>query len=128
MISSWAIWIKNYTNLSKTTELAVFCGWVSLLHEGTLLHEDTFVRRLFCTKGPFYTATLLHEGHFSTRGHFCTASLLHAVSFLHEAKILFLSVSWNMEHIYFFNVSFSLSGLGFDSYVHHMDNKLVILK
>ena len=52
---------KNFckNSLSKFTTTN-FQGWVSLLHEGTLLNEDTFA----C-------------------GHLCTATLLHEVTLLH---------------------------------------------
>ena len=61
----------------------------SLLHEDTFARRVTFARRLFCTSVTFARTVTFAQGdifaqcHFCTRGHFCTASLLHAGSFLH---------------------------------------------
>ena len=76
-----------------------FSGWVSLLHEGTNLNEDTFARGEtfarrhftqdnFCTRGQFCTVSLLHECLFSTKEQFCTTSFLHEQLLLHEGTLL----------------------------------------
>ena len=39
-------------------------GYESNMHEGTLLQEDNFARRNFCTRGHFCTKTFLHGLNF----------------------------------------------------------------
>ena len=65
----------------------------SLLHEDTFARRVTFARRLFCTSVTFARTVTFAQGdifaqcHFCTRGHFCTQGHFCTASFVHEETL-----------------------------------------
>ena len=75
----------------------------SLLHEGTLFHGDSFARASLLNWAHFFTASLLHEGHFCrrlfctvvtfarmvifARCHLCTANIFSRLQFFTAALL-----------------------------------------